>query len=340
MPRLPAIQRFDSSVGMRIYRIPTRVLPELSARVYLVLGAGPPTLVDTGSGRKESTQDILKGLETVRGEFGEPVCLEDIERIYLTHGHLDHIGGLPDLVRPGGAKVGIHPLDLPKISDAEHQAAELSERMRSFLEGAGVAPSQREELVQRYGGARDVVPAQKVEMLLQDNQECDGLRFLHTPGHAPGHLCIAVGDVLLTGDHVLPRTMPQQWPESYAPHAGLAHYLKSLARIRALPGFRLALGGHEQVMHDLYERIDQIEETQHRRVERVWGIVHDAKRPLTIAEIASRAYREQKGFFAFLAATDVGARVEYLQQQGRLVLANAEEIERGTARARRYGVVE
>jgi len=94
MPTLPAVKPFVSSTAVRIYRIPCRVFENLTARVYLLLGAGPPTLVDTGSGSGESTRDILTGLETVRTQFGEPVRPSDVRRIIITHGHVDHVGGL------------------------------------------------------------------------------------------------------------------------------------------------------------------------------------------------------------------------------------------------------
>ncbi len=70
MPVLPPVKKFVSQTGVRIYRIPCQVLPALSARVYLLLGAGPPTLVDTGSGLEMSTRHILAGVGTVRQEFG------------------------------------------------------------------------------------------------------------------------------------------------------------------------------------------------------------------------------------------------------------------------------
>ena len=116
MPVLPPVKKFVSQTGVRIYRIPCQVLPALSARVYLLLGAGPPTLVDTGSGLEMSTRHILAGVETVRREFNEPIHLGDIGRIMISHGHTDHVGGLPDLLPLTAAQVAIHPLDREVIT--------------------------------------------------------------------------------------------------------------------------------------------------------------------------------------------------------------------------------
>ena len=81
MPVLPPVKKFLSNLGVRIYQIPCQVFETLSARVYLLLGAGPPTLVDAGSSLKSSIRQILAGVETVRDEFGERVGLGDIRRI-------------------------------------------------------------------------------------------------------------------------------------------------------------------------------------------------------------------------------------------------------------------
>ena len=71
-------------------------------------------------------------------------------------------------------------------------------------------------------------------------------------------ICIQIGDVLLTSDHVLSRITPHQFPQAITPFAGLEHYFKSLARIRKLEGIDIALGGHEAPMYDLRSRIDEI----------------------------------------------------------------------------------
>ena len=70
---LPPVARFDSSSNVRIYRMSCLAFPGLVTHVYLVLGAGPVTLVDTGSGYGESTADLFAGLESVRRDFGENI---------------------------------------------------------------------------------------------------------------------------------------------------------------------------------------------------------------------------------------------------------------------------
>jgi len=327
MPHLPAVKRFVSNSGARIYRIPCEAFPGLSARVYLVLDAGPPTLVDAGSGEGESTAQVLRGLDTVRREFDEPVRLADVRRILITHAHVDHFGGLWDLARRTSAEVGAHALDRRLIADYEERAVVANHALSCFLKRAGVEPERQTEVVRAFGYTRDRVRSVPVDFTLNDGARLDGLRFVHTPGHSPGHVCIAVGDVLLAGDHVLARTVPQQWPESTAAYTGLGHYLESLEKVRRLDRVEVALGGHEPPVRDLSKRIDEIHQTHRRRLDRLLHVLAKARHPLTINEITERMYSRQEGFYAMLALTDVGARVEYLDQRGRLAIPNLDETE-------------
>lgn len=174
------------------------------------------------------------------------------------------------------------------------------------------------------------------ELNLEDGDELDGLRILHTPGHSPGHVCIGVGNLLLSGDHILSQTLPHLWPESAAAYTGLGHYLESLGKIERTPGFECTLAAHEQVIHDVYGRIKTIRSAHRRRLKRMLEVLRKAGRPLSIDEIARQSYPEVTSFRAVLAVTDVGSRVEYLHQRGELTVANLDEIDRDENAVYRY----
>ena len=333
---MPTIKKFISNSGVRIYRIPCQVFETLSARVYLLVGAGPPTLLDAGSSLAASTEQILAGIEAVHDDFGEAVRPGDVRRVIVTHGHVDHIGGLPALLRTLPAQVAVHPLDSMAVASCRTHIVASTVRLNTFFQRAGVEAARRAELIKmspyRWAANENVA----VGLRLEDSDELDGLRILHTPGHSPGHVCILAGNVLLSGDHILSQTLPHLWPESAAAYAGLGHYLESMVKIERTPGIELTLAAHEQVIHDVYGRIKTIRSAHRRRLERMLELLDKAGRPLSIDEIVQQSYPEVTGFRAVLAMTDVGSRVEYLHQRGELTVANLDEIERDENAVYRY----
>lgn len=336
MPQLPPVRRFVSDTGVRIYRIACDVLPNISGRVYLLLGAGPPTLVDAGSGEGRSTDQILAGLQSVSTDFGEPFAPHQIERILITHAHIDHIGGLADLVMLTGAKVGVHALDCRVVTAWDERATLFQREMETFLDRAGVPKERQARLIEVFGFTAGRVRSVPVDFFLNEAEPLDGLRVIHTPGHSPGHVCIRVGDILLAGDHILAQTLPQQWPECLLCYTGLGHYLESLEKPSLREGVGIILGGHEPPIRSPSDRIREIRATHQRRLDRLLGVVGRSPHPLTIAQLARQMYSRQDGFFEFLALMDTGARVEYLEQRGCLALANLEELRTNPRAAVRY----
>ena len=178
----------------------------------------------------------------------------------------------------------------------------------------------------------------EVGLTLADGQQIDGLHVIHTPGHTPGHVCLGIGNVLLSADHILAQTISQQWPTTAAGCTSLGCYLKSLEKIERMPGFTLTLAAHEQVIHNVYHRIATIRTAIERRLERLLDMLGKTPRPLTIDEIARQLYPDVTGFRAVLAITDVGARVEYLHEQGRLSVVSLENVEHERDAVARYRV--
>ena len=129
-------------------------------------------LVDPGG-------DIDKIVETVKSQN------VSIEKIFLTHGHMDHAGAAAELSELYGA-----PIEGPHKDD------------QFWLDGM-------EEAGQKYGipGARNCTP----DRWLEDEDTVTfgqiTLRVRHCPGHTPGHVVFVhedchlaiVGDVLFAG---------------------------------------------------------------------------------------------------------------------------------------------
>ncbi|MFN0178633.1 MAG: MBL fold metallo-hydrolase [Gemmatimonadales bacterium] len=332
---LPPVERFRSDSGVRIYRISCQAFPGLVVHTYLLIGAGPVTLIDTGSGFGDSTRQLLAGLGEVRDRFNEPITPGDIARVIITHGHLDHFGGLAQVVGAVTAEVGIHELDRWVLVSYEERVMVATKGMRFFLEHAGVPADRRAQLIELYSSGKKHVRSVPVDFVLSDGQAFDGLEVIHTPGHCPGQICLKIGDVLLSADHVLPRTTPHQNPESITAWTGLGHYLEALTKIEKVGGIRLALGGHEGPIEHFYDRIGEIRVDHDRKLDRIFGLLK-APEGATIQGLCESMYPTVTGWNVLLALTEVGAHVEYLYERGALRVLNIDQVERETNPPLRY----
>ena len=199
-----------------------------------------------------------------------------------------------------------------------------------YFARAGIKPSLRETLFDMYGFAKKHVTSIDVDFSLEDEGIIDGMEFIHTPGHCPGQVCIRLGDVLLSADHVLSRTTPHQSPESITHYMGLDHYADSLRKLLRYEGISLALGGHEDPIHDLYGRIHAIRASHNRKLDRIRKIMRDHGAPMTISQISQAMYPDVEGYHILLAIEEAGAHIEYLYQHGHLTIANLKEFEAET----------
>jgi glyoxylase-like metal-dependent hydrolase (beta-lactamase superfamily II) len=322
---MESVKRLITSAGRRIYSFPVQAFPALIANIYIISDGNKLTMVDCGSGMEQSNRDLLAGFEAIRSSFGEAINLTDLDAILISHGHIDHFGGLPFVREHTQAPIGVHTLDRRVLSNYEERLVVASGHLESFLQRAGVETEQRANLMAMYLFAKDVYKSTAVQFPIGESEPVlEDFQAYHVPGHCPGQVCLKVDDILLTADHVLSRTTPHQAPESITNNMGLGHYLDSLAKIQRLNGVRMALGGHEDPIPDLQARIQDIIGVHEDRLTKVLEICRD---PKSTAGVSQELFGQVSSYHVLLALEEAGAHIEYLYQRGELVAANLEEIE-------------
>lgn len=315
------VEVFRSSGGTRVYRIPLDLFPELSGFAHLVVANGFVALVDAGSGFGDSNEHLEAGLAEVRSNHGESINWSDLTHILITHGHIDHFGGLHYVRQRSAAPLGIHELDRRVLSRYEERVAIVAQRLSVYLREAGVAPDEHDDLMQLYLLNKQLFRSIPVDFTYEaQGMQIGPLQAVHVPGHTPGHVVFLLDDLLLSGDHILPRISPHLAPERLTLHTGLTHYLDALELLRPLSSqVRLVLGGHEQAFQDLQLRIDEIRELYRQRLERTLQL---ANRSATLAELAGGHFGVTRGYHRLLALEEAGAYVEYLEQRGHIGLSD------------------
>jgi glyoxylase-like metal-dependent hydrolase (beta-lactamase superfamily II) len=327
------VQTFESCEGGRIYQIPLEVFPGFWAFSYLVLVEDPKlgkfcVLIDAGSGYGKSNQHLEKGFKEASQLIGTQVDLADLSHIFITHGHIDHFGGLMYVRPKTSALLGVHELDRRVLINYEERLTLVSNRLDEFLIEAGISPHQRKLILDLYSITKGLVRSMPIDF----TYEAIGMRlgpfeFKHVPGHCAGHVVIRLHDVLFSGDHVLEGISPHQAPERLTLSTGLDHYLNSLEVLRPwAKEVRLTLPGHKTHISDLQVRLNEIQDLHHSRLDQVLEIL---KEPGTIADISDRLFGEVQGYNILLALEEAGAHVEYLYQRGFLKIANLEQMKYG-----------
>lgn len=140
-----------------------------------------------------------------------------LQAIWLTHAHLDHVGGIAAVRRTWDVPIFLHPADLPVYRFAP-------------------------QVAQMYGVPFELGPLPDRELAEGDVLSVGGLRFAvwHTPGHAPGHVVFHGHGVAFGGDCLFAGSVGR----TDLPLSDPAALERSLARLAALPGETRVLPGH------------------------------------------------------------------------------------------------
>lgn len=132
-----------------------------------------------------------------------------------------------------------------------------------------------------------------------------------TPGHCANHLALGLGDILLSGDHVM------GWNSTLVsvPDGSMADYFASLDKVIALPQ-RTYVPAHGGPIADGPGHAAALKAHRQMRNDQVISAVRDGAR--TVARIVDAIYPTQPLPVKLAARMTIMAHVEYLEALGQL----------------------
>lgn len=320
-------QKFETVEGARIYQIPLEAFPDFWMYVYVVFVDDYIVLIDTGSNYFQSNENLDAGFKFVSDKEGKTIGYGDLTHIFITHGHIDHFGGLAYLKPQTKAKIGVHSLDKRNLTNYEERLVVVAKRLDRYLLESGVRPEKAIEMHDMYMISKSLYHSTEIDFTFDEIGMQEGpFEMLHVPGHSAGIVIIRLHDVLFSGDHVLAGISPHQSPESLTLNTGLGHYLDSLRAAKDWAmDVRLTLGGHKAPIEDLSKRIDEIRVEHAERLNKVLELLDE---PRTITGVSAELFGKVEGYNVLLAVEEAGAHVEYLYQRGLLEIDNLAEVDK------------
>ena len=238
-----------------------------------VVGTATLAVIDPGPEDPAHRDAILAAIA------GRPVS-----HIVVTHTHRDHVDGLPGLV----AQLGAPTCGFGRTAAAPG-ALKLSPSGSEFVDQS-FAPDQR--LVH---GDAVTGPDWRLEAL-------------HTPGHAPDHLCFALAGtgILFSGDHVM------GWNTSVVapPEGRMSDYLGSLDLLARRTDDSVYFPGHGGRIHNPQRLVKAFIIHRTMREQAIRDAIRSGSR--TIPDIVAIVYRGLDARLVKAAALSVEAHVEHM----------------------------
>jgi glyoxylase-like metal-dependent hydrolase (beta-lactamase superfamily II) len=158
-----------------------------------------------------------------------------------------------------------------------------------------------------------------LDLVLGDGDTIDGTEFrleaIHTPGHAPNHLCFLLEDerTLFTGDHVLNGTTTVVNPQR---GGDMVQYLASLDRLRKIKRVARICPGHGDVMEDAAAVLDEYVAHRKQRERQIMRLL--AKGPAKITDVVSTLYVDTPEGLLDMAGHQVHAHLVKLKGEGKV----------------------
>lgn len=297
--------------------------------VYLADAPGEPlTLIDTGPRTKATRAALDAGLERLGNSA------PDIERIVVTHAHVDHFGLAADLVAESRAEVLSHAWNIATLGDYVGDRERRIAFYTALMQRAAVPAQIMIAIGQATGSVNRYAQPVAVDATLQEG---DTLRMaghnwhvLHTPGHSSGLICLyePVSRTLLSSDHLLadissnPVIEPAPPGELERPRS-LALYKQSLERVASMRIDR-ALPSHGPVIHDVPGLVRQRLDFHQRRMDRVMEALHQGAR--TTWDVTQALFPNLSPLDTFLAISEAIGHLELLEVERKITAADTQDV--------------
>jgi glyoxylase-like metal-dependent hydrolase (beta-lactamase superfamily II) len=197
-------------------------------------------------------EGALEQLEYAMAQVG--LALEQVDRLVITHAHIDHWGQVATVIERSGAQLWMHPNFGHARVTAADPAAAAAHRYEIGRQSGVPEPTLR-ACLERYGDiptgvARVLEPDHELRNGVSIDSDLGPLHVHETPGHAPSHISLFAPEhrLLIAGDHLLGR-VSIYFDFGWTPDP-VAEFLGGLDTVASLDA-RLCVAGHGRPFTDV-----------------------------------------------------------------------------------------
>lgn len=233
-----------------------------------------------------------------------------------TNTYVVEVGGLVVVIDPGPVEAGHREAILATVADRPAAGVVVTHTHPDHAPLANPLATELDCPAFGYAPGPDFDP----DVRLVDGASVplgdQALRAVHTPGHADDHLCLQLGDVLFTGDHIM--------GGSSVMVDDLTAYLGSLRRLQGM-NLRRLYPGHGPEIDRPQEVISWYLAHRRQREEEIVAAVAAGAR--TLGQVVEVVYADVDRSLWPLAARSVRAHLRKLDAEGRVRFGGGEEWE-------------
>jgi glyoxylase-like metal-dependent hydrolase (beta-lactamase superfamily II) len=311
-------------VAERIHQIPTPTPFYVGPINSYLIEDEPLTLVDSGLKMEEAEAALRSGLAEIGYTFG------DIERLVITHSHLDHYGLMATIAGEGSPEVCAHPLEVYDIQNPEgYNSPDDVRNIRTerFLRKSGLPEEWFEMILTRHPVFEQFRDPVNVTQTVDDGDRLElghtEFTVLHCPGHSPGliNLHDAGNKILISGDNLLKHISPvplihfPRDPSKPREHS-LAAYLATIRRLRTFD-IDIVLPGHGEIIYDMRGIIDSIIVHHEVRKRKVLKFLNGS--PGTAYAVCRHLFPNMEPYHIYLAMSEAVGHLDLLRTEGAIV---------------------
>lgn len=304
---LPVLKEVAEDVFLAA--IPVPLMGQVNC--YLFRGENGFTVIDTGLYTKEGRdlwEDLLSsGIQ--------------IEKVVLTHFHIDHIGFAKWFQEKYQVPIYISSTGYEEMK--KRRTGTYSDWVLNLFQQHDGLQVFRTAIEEQIEVEKQMLHVYEFEPdgLLEDGQYIilgnESYEAIWTPGHSPDHYCFynREREMMILGDHIMKKISPVILIESSTDVNPLMNYFASLEKIKEY-SIKLALPGHGELMDNPNLRLEEIKCGHQYRMEQIIESLKEGEK--TAGQLSQEIYGLMNSKLAFSPVMSTITRCIYLESIGKL----------------------